>query len=67
VKNLYVVYSPGGVVERLSPDSLEQTGSYEVRVADEAGYLTAYGGRVYGVGRSFDTLVIMGGRRRQDG
>jgi hypothetical protein len=59
-ENLYVVYSPGGVVERLSPDSLEQAGSYEVRVADEAGYLTAYGGRVYGVGRSFDTLVIMG-------
>ncbi len=60
-ENLYVVYSPAGVVERLSPDSLEPTGSYGVRVADEAGYLTAYDGRVYGVGRSLDTVVIMEG------
>jgi len=60
-ENLYVVYSPVGVVERLSPDSLEAAGSYGVRVADEAGYLTAYGGRVYGVGRSLDTVVIMEG------
>ena len=57
---LYVVYSPAGVVEKLSPDTLEVVNSYDVRLADEPGYLTAYGGRVYGVARSFDSLVIIG-------